>query len=172
MWIMLFIFTPLGIFLLWKYVDKYSKTAKIVITAIFTFLYLLPFFTNPNYYTNTPSTTSNTNNVQTTKTNTLSVPREYRNALKSAEVYSNQMHMSKKAIYDQLTSSFGGQFPPEAAQYAIDNIKADWNYNALKSAEVYSDQMNMSKNAIYEQLCSPYGGQFTHEEAQYAVNNL
>ena len=82
------------------------------------------------------------------------------------------MHMSKKAIYDQLTSEYGGQFTADEAQYAIDNIQADWNANALESAKTYQDTMNMSPAAIKDQLTSEYGGQFTADEAQYAIDNL
>lgn len=97
---------------------------------------------------------------------------EYKNALKKAETYSEIMHMSKKAIYDQLTSEYGEQFPADAAQYAIDNIKANWKANALEKAKVYRDEMSMSKSAIYDQLTSEYGEQFTKSEAQYAINHL
>ena len=61
---------------------------------------------------------------------------EYKNALKKAETYSNTMHMSKQGIYDQLTSEYGEQFPADAAQYAIDNMTADWNANALSKAKI------------------------------------
>ena len=97
---------------------------------------------------------------------------EYINALKKAESYSRTMHMSKKAIYDQLTSEYGEQFPAEAAQYAIDNMTADWNANALEKAKSYQNTMHMSKSAIYDQLISEYGEQFTTEEAQYAIDHL
>lgn len=100
------------------------------------------------------------------------IPIEYESALKQAEGYSDTMHMSKNAIYDQLTSEYGGQFPAEAAQYAVDNLDVDYNYNALKQAEGYQDTMSMSTEAIRDQLTSEYGGQFTPEEAEYAVNNL
>ncbi len=55
------------------------------------------------------------------------------------------MHMSKAAIYDQLVSEYGEQFSEEAAQYAIDNLVADWNANALAKAEDYAKTMQMSK---------------------------
>ncbi|WP_255405582.1 Ltp family lipoprotein [Sinomonas sp. R1AF57] len=100
------------------------------------------------------------------------VPAEYQSALKQAESYSNMMHMSKQGIYDQLTSPYGGKFAPEAAQYAVDNLKADYNANALASAKSYQETMNMSPVAIYDQLVSPYGGKFTAAEAQYAVDHL
>ena len=51
------------------------------------------------------------------------IPTEYKSALKSAESYSDMMHMSKKAIYDQLVSEYGGQFTADEAQYAIDNLE-------------------------------------------------
>lgn len=101
-----------------------------------------------------------------------SIPTEYKSALKKAESYSQLMHMSKAAIYDQLVSEYGEQFSEEAAQYAMDNLVADWNANALAKAESYSETMHMSKAGIYDQLTSEYGEQFTAEEAQYAVDNL
>ena len=100
------------------------------------------------------------------------VPKEYSNALKKAQVYSDFMHMSEKNIYDQLTSEYGEGFSVEAAQYAIDNVDADYNYNAYMKALDYQDIMSMSQNNIYEQLISEYGEQFTTEEATYAINKL
>lgn len=100
------------------------------------------------------------------------VPKEYTNALKKAQVYSDTMYMSKKGIYKQLTSEYGDGFTAEAAQYAIDNVDADYNYNAYMKALNYQDMMSMSQNNIYDQLISEYGEEFTEEEATYAVNKL
>ena len=60
--------------------------------------------------------------VETNATEEADVSKEYKNALKKAESYSKTMHMSKQAIYDQLTSEYGEQFPEDAAQYAIDHL--------------------------------------------------
>lgn len=95
-----------------------------------------------------------------------------KNALKKAESYSSTMHMSKAGIYKQLTSEYGEGFTAEEAQYAIDNMKADWNANALAKAKSYQSTMSMSKSAIYKQLTSEYGEGFTAEEAQYAIDHL
>lgn len=97
---------------------------------------------------------------------------EFKNALKKAESYSEYQHMSKKSIYEQLTSEYGEGFPKDAAQYAVDNLKADYNKNALEKAKSYSEYQHMSKNAIFEQLISEYGEKFTRSEAQYAIDNL
>ncbi|UXS30169.1 Ltp family lipoprotein [Staphylococcus delphini] len=93
-------------------------------------------------------------------------------ALESAKTYADTMHMSKQAIFDQLTAEEADQFSEEDAQYAIDHLKVNYKENALKSAQTYQEDMNMSKKAIYDQLISDYGDKFTEEEAQYAVDNL
>lgn len=82
------------------------------------------------------------------------------------------MHMSKQAVYDQLVSPAGEKFPPAAAQYAIDNVQADWKANALAKAKSYRDTMNMSTAAIRDQLVSDAGEKFTAAEADYAIANL
>lgn len=100
------------------------------------------------------------------------VPAEFSSALKKAQVYSDTMYMSKAGLYAQLTAEYGEQFSAEAAQYAVDNVKADWKKNALEKARTYQDEMAMSPAAIRDQLVSEHGEQFTPEEADYAVANL
>ena len=99
-------------------------------------------------------------------------PKEYQNALKKAKVYSDTMYMSKSGIYNQLTSEYGEGFSEDAADYAIENLDADYKANALAKAKTYQETMAMSKSAIYDQLVSEYGEGFTEEEAQYAIDNL
>ena len=106
------------------------------------------------------------------KTQVSSVPAEYKSALAQATSYSNIMNMSKRGVYDQLVSEYGGKFSAAAAQYAIDNVKADWNANALKKAKTYQDTMSLSPNAIRDQLISDYGEKFTQGEADYAIEHL
>jgi len=106
------------------------------------------------------------------KTQVSSVPAEYKSALAQGTSYSNIMNMSKRGVYDQLVSEYGGKFSAAAAQYAIDNVKANWNANALKKAKTYQDTMNLSPNAIRDQLISDYGEKFTPGEADYAIEHL
>lgn len=100
------------------------------------------------------------------------VPADYRSALRQADTYANTMHMSKAGVYAQLTSEYGGKFSAEAAQYAVDNVKADWNANALATARNYQETMAMSPEAIRDQLTSSAGDKFTAEEADYAIQHL
>lgn len=95
---------------------------------------------------------------------------EFTKALKKAEIYSKTLNMSKQAIYDQLISY--EKFNEDAANYAVNNMDADWNANALAKAKTYAKTLDMSKQAIYDQLTSSYGEKFTAEEAQYAIDNL
>lgn len=111
-------------------------------------------------------------NVEAEQPESPKVPKDYSNALKKAERYADNMHMSKAGIYDQLTSEYGEAFSAEAATYAIENMTADFKANALYKAKRYSDNQHMSKAGIYDQLTSEYGEQFTADEAQYAVDNL
>lgn len=100
------------------------------------------------------------------------VTQEYKNALRKAQSYNNNLHMSKQRLYRQLTSYYGERFPADAAQYAVDNVVADWNANALAKAQSYYTRQNMSKQRVYHQLVSAYGEGFTEAEAQYAVSLL
>ena len=99
-------------------------------------------------------------------------PAEYKSALNQATSYANTMHMSKQGVYDQLVSEYGGQFSAAAAQYAIDNVTADWNANALAKAKDYQNSMHLSPAAVHDQLTSEYGEKFTQAEADYAIAHL
>lgn len=101
------------------------------------------------------------------------VTQECQNALTKGLQYANYLHMSKKGVYDQLTSSYGEGFSADAAQYAVDHMTSvDWNANALAKAKEYYTGMSMSKSAVYDQLTSEYGEQFTASQAQYAIDHL
>lgn len=100
------------------------------------------------------------------------VPREYGNALRSAQNYVDIMAFSEKGLFEQLTSEYGDQYPEDAAQYAIDNLDIDYNEQALKAAENYLEIMPMSDQELLDQLTSEYGDKYTAEQAQYAIDNL
>ncbi|HGZ2491084.1 Ltp family lipoprotein [Enterococcus faecalis] len=120
-------------------------------------------------YDESPSNNSVSDSYTTPSSN---VSFEDANALAKAHQYSTTMHMSKAAIYDQLTSEYGEKFSAKSAQYAIDNMVADFNANALAKAKEYQQSMAMSAEEIREQLTSEYGEKFTPEEADYAIQHL
>ena len=96
----------------------------------------------------------------------------YSAALKKAKSYNSSLHMSKKALYDQLTSQVTHGFSSSAAQYAIDHLNVDYKENALVQAREYRKYRNLSKTEIYDRLTSPSIDKFTKEEANYAIQKL
>ena len=87
---------------------------------------LIPLLTSLLVACNNTNTNINTNTSLNSE-NTPEIPREYISALKKAQSYSDNMHMSKLALFEQLTSEYGGKFTVEAAEYAVDNVIADYN---------------------------------------------
>lgn len=100
------------------------------------------------------------------------VPREFTNALKSAQSYVDLMPFSYQGLYDQLTSEYADNYPAEAAQYAVDNVEADWNAEAVEAAESYLETMPFSREELIGQLTSDYADKFTVEQATAAVNQV
>ena len=100
------------------------------------------------------------------------IPREYKMALKAAEQYLSTMPFSKEGLYQQLSSQAGSKFPPEAARYAVENVKTDWNKNALEAAKNYLKIMPMSNADLHQQLTSSAGDKYTKEQADYAISHL
>lgn len=95
-----------------------------------------------------------------------SATREQSNALSAAVAYLDYSAFSKQGLYDQLIFE---EYPADAAQYAIDNISADWNQNALQTAKDYLDFTSFSDQGLYDQLIHD---KYTPDEAQFAINNL
>lgn len=89
-------------------------------------------------------------------------------ALAQAQDYSELLYKSKQGIYDRLTSV--DKFTPEAAQYAVDNLKADDNAAAHARAKDYLETVHESKEGIYYELTSE--DKFTPNVAQHAVDSL
>lgn len=160
--------------------EKNLKLA-LIITVIW---FALSFIISTATIASSPKTTTvtvqtnNTTQPATTKPAVVAepkqpeVPTEYKSALSQATSYSNTLHMSKQGVYNQLVSEYGGKFSAAAAQYGIDNVKADWNANALAKAKTYQDTMHQSPAAIHDQLTSEYGERFTQSEADYAIQHL
>lgn len=121
---------------------------------------------------NSAASTASKTEPAATETKQPAVPAEYKSALAQAGTYANTLHLSKKGLYDQLVSEYGGKFKPEAAQYAIDNVKADWNANALAQAKTYQNDLHLSPAGVHDQLVSENGGKFTVSEADYAIAHL
>lgn len=96
----------------------------------------------------------------------VSITREQRNALSTANDYLDYSGFSSSRLREQLEYE---EFPQDAIDYAMDNIIVDWKEQALRSAKSYDEYASMSDSRLYDQLI--YEG-FSDEEAQYAIDNL
>ena len=94
------------------------------------------------------------------------MPREFQNAVRSAEMYLMTMAFSRQGLINQLEFE---QYSPEAAQYAVDAVEADWNEQAVKSGELYLEMMGFSRQGLIDQLT--FDG-YTPDQAQYAADQL
>lgn len=98
------------------------------------------------------------------------------NAYSQAKNYLDFMPFSRAGLIGQLTSEYGGQFPPADAEFAVARLEAeggvDWNAEAVEAAQSYQKFSPMSRQGLIDQLTSEYGSQFTLDQATYAVNTL
>jgi len=154
-------------------------TKIILIFVILGVIYALTPGEDESSNNSSKSVTEETTDNTTTKksatakaTTEKPVPTEYVSALKKAQIYVDEMHMSKKGLYEQLTSEYGEQFDKKAAKYAVKHVKANWKKNALAKAKDYQENMSMSKEAIRDQLTSDAGEKFTKQEDDYAIKHL
>lgn len=102
-------------------------------------------------------------------TDQLWIKDEYKFALEKAEACSYAENMSKRGMHNWLNSE-PDPVSSEAAQYAVDNMQADWNANALEMAKSYQ-QEGISRGEIRSHLNSDEVG-FTENEAEYAISHL
>jgi len=182
--ILVVIFLILPFWLIWEIwaKTKWNTVAKVILTILIIGFYGMFFAsgsdtsqiakTSPTATAETKQDEKKPEPTKAEESKKPEVPAEYKSALKQAKTYSDMMHMSKQGLYDQLVSEYGGKFKPEAAQYAIENVQADWNANALAQARDYQNTMNLSPAAVHDQLTSQYGGKFTQAEADYAIEHL
>jgi hypothetical protein len=98
------------------------------------------------------------------------------NAYGQATGYVDLMPFSRAGLIGQLTSEYGGQFPPGDAEFAVARLEAeggvDWNAEAVEAAQSYQQLMPMSRQGLIDQLTSQFGSQFTLDQATHAVNTL
>jgi hypothetical protein len=97
---------------------------------------------------------------------------EQQQALDSAEGYlSDGQGFSKAGLMKQLTSSYGEDFSPKLARFALNHLQVNWNQQAVLSAKGYvSSGQGYSYAGLVQQLESPYGEDFTPAQAQHGAS--
>ncbi|MDD3186762.1 MAG: Ltp family lipoprotein [Anaerostipes sp.] len=189
----IFIF-PVGLFLMWKY-NKFSKTARIIISAIFAISFIgNVMFGGSDETTNSSKTTTEattekataktTAEKQTTKTTTEKATTEKATTEATTEATTTERQattgeenaLSKAYSYlDYSAFSKKGLikqleyegFSNKEAKYAVKKCGANWKKQAYKKAQEYLDNQAFSKSGLINQL--KYEG-FTSSQAKYGAN--
>ena len=185
MLLMLVLFAPIGIFLMWKFHDEMKKDAKIILTIVFAIF----FFIGGD---EKETTTNNKNNAE--ENNKYEVSKKVKvEVVNFSEMQENEIlnWCNEKKLSCNFEKEYSDTVPKdgyikqsvEATKQVEEGSKITITYslgkkptteqeNALKKAESYARLMHMSKNRIYRQLTSEYGEGFTEDAAQYAIDNI
>ena len=187
MWVMLIIFAPIGIFLMWKFHPEMKKNTKIILTVVFAILFLAIAFGGNSDETTTNNDSSNSNS----NTNTVSKVKveviDF-SGMSESEILTwckeKNLNCDFKREYSDTVAKDGYiKQSVNATEQVTEGSKITVNYslgkeptneqkNALRKAESYAKTMHMSKQGIYDQLTSEYGEGFDKEAAQYAIDNI
>lgn len=98
------------------------------------------------------------------------------NVIEEAQRYVDVMAFSRRGLFDQLTSEYGGGYEDKDAKFALDYLEdhklVNWKNEAVEAAEQYLDAMSFSRSGLLQQLTSEYGSQFTKKQAEYALEQV
>lgn len=187
MWVMLIIFAPVGIFLMWKFHPEMKKNTKIILTVVFAILFLTIAFGGNSDETTTnndsSNSDSNTNTVSKVKVEVIDF-----SGMSESEILTwckeKNLNCDFKREYSDTVAKDGYiKQSVNATEQVTEGSKITVTYslgkgptteqkNALRKAESYAKTMHMSKQGIYDQLTSEYGEGFDKEAAQYAIDNI
>ena len=182
---MLFVFFPVGLYLMWKY-SNWSKAVKIIITAILAMAVISKAINGSPSDNKKPEAKEQTQQEQVVDENKepaeepeddmASWTMEQKNCYKSAKNYVTIMAFSKQGLIDQLSSEAADNYPEDVAEFAVSKLEergeVNWDEQCEKSAKSYLDLMAFSKEELIQQLSSSAGDKYTREQAERAVEKV
>lgn len=187
MWVMLIIFAPVGIFLIWKFHPEMKKNTKIILTVVFAILFLAIAFGGNSDETTTNNDSSNSNSNINTVSKVKVEVIDF-SGMSESEILTwckeKNLNCDFKREYSDTVAKDGYiKQSVNATEQVTEGSKITVTYslgkeptteqkNALRKAESYAKTMHMSKQGIYDQLTSEYGEGFDKEAAQYAIDNI
>ena len=187
MWVMLIIFAPVGIFLMWKFHPEMKKNTKIILTVVFAILFLAIAFGGNSDETTTNNDSSNSNSNINTVSKVKVEVIDF-SGMSESEILTwckeKNLNCDFKREYSDTVAKDGYiKQSVNATEQVAEGSKITVTYslgkeptteqkNALRKAESYAKTMHMSKQGIYDQLTSEYGEGFDKEAAQYAIDNI
>ena len=183
MWVMLVFFTPVGIFLMWKFHPETKKNIKIIISIIFVVIFLIGLvgvITDDNSTKNESEINSNSNtkdSVSQKKVEVIDFSSMQEDEIKTWCNENNINCNITRAYSDSVAKdSFLKQSVPAGNKiesntgiiitYSQGPAPTKAQENAVKKAKAYLDTMPFSREGLIDQL--EYEG-FTTEQATYGV---
>ena len=181
MWLMLVLFAPIGIFLMWQFHDEMKKDIKIILTTIF----VIFFFIGGD---GKEATTNSKNNAE--ENNKYEVSKVKVEVIDFSEMQENEIlnWCNEKKLSCNFKKEYSDTVPKDSyikqsintGEKVVENTKITITYslgkaptkaqeNAVKMAKTYLNIMTFSRSGLIEQL--EYEG-FTNEDAVYGVDNI
>ncbi|WP_317643419.1 Ltp family lipoprotein [Bombiscardovia apis] len=100
----------------------------------------------------------------------MEVSNDYKQALVKAQEYVDTLHLSEEGLRDKLRGK-PDYFSANAAQYAIEHVKADYRANAVIRAREYAWNQHMDAESIDAKLTGIVD-KFTPADADYAIQHV
>ena len=182
MWVMLIVFAPIGIFLMWKFHPEMKKNLKIILTVVFAIFFIIIYLSNGSD-TESPSSDYGTNNYQKDKKVAVEVVDFSSMTKAEIEIWCNENKINCNFKDEYSDSVEKGQFINQSVEstktiyqgeritisYSLGKAPTKAQENALKSAQSYLRFSAFSRKGLIEQL--EYEG-YSHDEAVYGVDNV
>ena len=181
MLLMLVLFAPIGIFLMWKFHDEMKKDAKIILTIVFAIFFFIGG-DEKEATTNSKKNAEENNKYEVSKVKVEVIDFS---EMQEHEIlnWCNEKKLScnfKKEYSDTVSKDSYIKQSINSGEQVVENTKITITYslgkaptkaqeNAVKMAKTYLDIMTFSRNGLIEQL--EYEG-FTNEDAVYGVDNI
>lgn len=184
MWVMLIFFTPVGIFLMWKFNSEMKKNIKIILSIVFGILFLVVTF-GSDETTIADNSLSNNNNNTSSEVSKKKVEVIDFSSMKEHEILTwcneNNLNCKFKREYSNSVVKDGYiKQSVNANEQVSENTKITITFslgkeptisqqNALKKAKSYLNYSAFSRKGLIEQL--EFEG-FSKEDAIYGVDNV
>lgn len=156
MWVMLIFFTPIGIFFMWKFHSEIKKNTKIILSIIFTLLFLTAIVISGNNEENSAGNTSNSSTEQTTNNEVASSSTSTEHKTNSENIFmlgdtfefdNLEITLGKDITYTTVTNQFSEYNGMDVIQIPITvkNLKNDTHGLNMFYYKAYGSQGSQLK---------------------------
>lgn len=182
MWVMLIVFAPIGIFLMWKFHPEMKRNLKIILTVVFAIFFIIVYLANGSD-TESPSSDYGTNNYQKDKKVAVEVVDFSTMTKAEIEIWCNENKINCNFKDEYSDSVENGKFVSQSVEstktiyqgeritivYSLGKEPTVSQKNAVRKAQSYLNTMAFSRSGLIKQL--EFEG-FPNEDAVYGVDHV